>query len=446
MVAGTINTRINDFLKNTNDVSFSLYAIIASFCTYSCMYAFRKPFAVATFQDMEIWGIDYKVLLITAQVIGYTVSKFIGIKIVSEMTSERRAQNILILTAMAGASLLLFAITPAPYNIIFLFTNGLPLGMIWGLVFSYLEGRRYTEVLGAGLSVSFIFSSGLVKTVGKFLLLQGVSPFWMPFLTGIIFFIPMLFFVWMLNRLPPPTALDEKLRTKRKPMNRMERRKFIKTFAPGLVLLIVTYALLTAFRDFRDNFAAEIWKDLGQGESALIFTSTEIPITLGVLVVLGSVVLVKNNIVALYVNHLIVIGGIMTVGLSTYLFEISLITPTTWMIMVGFGLYLGYVPFNSIFFDRLIAAFQYISNVGFVMYVADAFGYLGSVGVMFYKEFGHADMSWLKFFISNSYILTFAGTLFMVISLFYFKKKQEMLNKVSKEKVNDPPSKKMALA
>lgn len=435
MTSIAAGTKVSEWLRETNDIAFSTYAIIASFCTYSCMYAFRKPFAVATFENMEVWGIDYKVLLITAQVIGYTLSKFIGIKIVSEMTSERRAKNILLLTAIAGLSLLLFAFIPAPYNIIFLFTNGLPLGMIWGLVFSYLEGRRYTEVLGAGLSVSFIFSSGLVKSVGKFLLLHGISPFWMPFITGIIFFIPMLFFVWMLNRLPPPTAQDEKLRTKRKPMNRNDRIKFLKTFAPGLALLIATYALLTAFRDFRDNFAAEIWKGLGQGDSALIFTSTEVPITLGVLLVLGSVVFIKNNTIALYINHLIVIAGMLIVGLSTYLFEVNLIDPAAWMMLVGFGLYLGYVPFNSIFFDRLIAAFRYISNVGFVMYVADAFGYLGSVGIMFYKEFGHTHMSWLKFFISSSYILTFLGTILMFISLLYFKKKQEVLHKESKERL-----------
>jgi MFS family permease len=387
------------------------------------MYAFRKPFTVAAFEDLNYWGVDFKIWLITAQVLGYTLSKFIGIKVVSEMSGRNRAKNILLLTLLAAVSLLFFALTPAPYNIVFLFTNGLPLGMIWGLVFSYLEGRRFTEVLGAGLSVSFIFSSGLVKSVGKFLIIEGVSSFWMPFITGMIFFIPMLFFVWMLDRVPPPTAVDEALRTKRKPMNGLERKKFLKNFAPGLILLILTYAMLTAFRDFRDNFAAEIWKSLGYGDSAAIFTASEIPITLGVLLVMGSVVFIKNNRTALYVNHLIVLGGILLVGTSAYLFEQNLINPSTWMILAGFGLYLGYIPFNSIFFDRLIAAFQYVSNVGFVIYLADAFGYLGSVGVMFFKEFGYANMSWLNFFIWGSYILSLAGSVLMIGALIYFQKK-----------------------
>jgi hypothetical protein len=90
------------------------------------------------------------------------------------------------------------------------------------------------------------------------------------------------------------------------------------------------------------------------------------------------------------------------------------------MTLIGLGLYLGYIPFNSIFFDRLLAAFQYAGTVGFIMYVADSFGYLGSVGVLFFKEFGYAKLSWLNFFISGGYILSAAGTLLIGGSMIYF--------------------------
>ena len=58
----------------------------------------------------------------------------------------------------------------APYNIGLMFLNGLPLGMIWGLIFGFLEGRRTTEFLGSILCASFIVSSGVVKAVGAWLL------------------------------------------------------------------------------------------------------------------------------------------------------------------------------------------------------------------------------------------------------------------------------------
>lgn len=178
-------------------------------------------------QTCNFFGIDYKILLITAQVFGYMLSKFIGIKVVSEITPNQRIKTILLLMGIAWIALLLFAITPSPYNIIFMFLNGIPLGMIWGLVFSFLEGRRNTELLGAGLSVSFIVASGLVKSVGKFLISNyQVSEFWMPFLVGLIF-VPTLFLgIWMLHKIPPPSLEDEQHRTKRVPMSRAQRRNF----------------------------------------------------------------------------------------------------------------------------------------------------------------------------------------------------------------------------
>lgn len=365
------------------------------------------------------------------QVVGYALSKFIGIKIISELKAHARSFGIVLMVGIAGISWFLFAIVPPPYNAIFLFTNGLPLGMVWGMVFGYLEGRRYTEVLGAGLSVSFIFSAGLCKSVGGYILRDwGTSEYWMPFVASSLFILPLLLFLWLLDKLPPPSAKDEMLRTRRQPMGFDERKKFLQSFAPGIILFVLAYVLLTVFREFRDNFSAEVWKTLGYGNSPEIFTTTEIPVSILVMAVMGSLMIIKNNMKALMVIHGIIMSGMILIGVSTYLFELGVISPVTWMISIGSGLYLGYVPFNSIFFDRLIAAFQYVSTVGFIMYVADSFGYLGSVGVLFFKEFGYAKLSWLKFFISTGYILSVAGTVLIAGSMLYFYVRHKKWNLV----------------
>lgn len=417
---------ITSKLKLANSFWFTLYASLTAFCLYTCVYAFRKTFAVATFDNMSYAGISYKVWLVTFQVIGYALSKFIGIKIISELKSHKRSVGILLMVSIAGVSWLLFALVPPPYNIIFLFTNGLPLGMVWGMVFGYLEGRKTTEVLGAALSVSFIFSAGLCRSVGGYIMRDwGVSQMWMPFVSCLVFIIPLLLFLWLLDRVPPPTTEDEALRTKRLPMNNDERKSFTKAFLPGIVLFVLAYMLLTAFRDFRDNFSSDVWKSLGYGNSPGIFTKTEIPVSIAVLLVMGSIMLIRNNKTALMINHVIVITGMLLIGASTLLFENDMISPTTWMILIGLGLYLGYVPFNSIFFDRLIAAFQYIGTVGFIMYVADSFGYLASVGVMLFKEFGYKDVSWLDFFIRSGYIICGAGTILMIGSMIYFHRRHQ---------------------
>jgi len=417
---------ITQWLTKANPILFTLYASLSAFCLYTCVYAFRKTFPAATFEGLSFLGMSYKSWLVIFQVVGYGMSKFIGIKVISELQAHSRAKGILLMVAIAGGSWLLFAIVPAPFNIIFLFTNGLPLGMVWGMVFGYLEGRRMTEVLGASLAVSFIFSAGLCRSVGAYLMQDwGVSQFWMPFFASCLFTVPLLLFLYLLDKLPPPSALDEELRTKRLPMNGEERKRFANAFLPGIILFVLAYMLLTAFRDFRDNFSAEIWKSLGLGNDPSIYTTTEVPVSIIVLICMGSLMLIRNNKMALMINHIIIAIGMILIGFSNYLFEQSLISAPHWMTLVGLGLYLGYIPFNSIFFDRLIAAFQYASTVGFIMYVSDAFGYLGSVGVVLFKEFGFAKLSWLSFFISGGYVISVLGTLLIFSSMLYFHRKHK---------------------
>ncbi|MEL7341237.1 MAG: DUF5690 family protein, partial [Bacteroidota bacterium] len=123
----------------------TFFATVVAFCCYASMYAFRKAYQAADFAESpEVWDLTYKSVLVIVQVIGYALSKFIGIKVVSEMSPARRAWTLIGLVAVAGLALVGFAVVPAPYNWPFMFLNGLPLGMVWGLVFSYLEGRQQT--------------------------------------------------------------------------------------------------------------------------------------------------------------------------------------------------------------------------------------------------------------------------------------------------------------
>jgi len=131
-----------DSTPDTRKVFWTAGAIVASFGTYFCMYAFRKPFTVALPEGLRVHGIEMKSLLITAQVAGYMASKFIGVKVVAEMRPQWRALAILLLIGLAELALVLYAVTPPPWSAVWLFVNGLPLGMVFGLVL------RHTLILG----------------------------------------------------------------------------------------------------------------------------------------------------------------------------------------------------------------------------------------------------------------------------------------------------------
>ncbi len=200
--------------------------MVAAFLTYSAMYAYRKPLTAGTFEGYLLWGIHYKVILVVSQVLGYLTAKFIGIKFISELKHRGRGLRLLALIGVAQLALLLFALTPFPYNFVWLFFNGLPLGMIWGIVFTYIEGRKATDVLATFLSISFIVSSGLVKSVGRWLIQGvGVPEFWMPFAVGCLFIPLVLLSTWMLEKIPPPTVADQDARSPRIPLDGQQRRK-----------------------------------------------------------------------------------------------------------------------------------------------------------------------------------------------------------------------------
>ncbi|AEM69639.1 hypothetical protein Murru_0589 [Allomuricauda ruestringensis DSM 13258] len=418
--------------KKRSNVIFLLHASLAAFGTYFCMYAFRKPFSVATFDGLAFMGVDYKILLVIAQVLGYALSKFVGIKVISELTPNRRLLYLISLIIFAEISLVLFAWVPAPYNIPLMFLNGFPLGMIWGIVFSYIEGRRFTDILGVVLSASFIVSSGVVKSVGLYVMqFWGVGEFWMPSVTGALFFVPLLLCSFLLQRVPPPTTEDIANRTERIPMTARDRKDLVKKFLFPLLLIIVFYTFLTAFRDFRDNFARELWDSIGYRGDVSVFSTSEIIIAIVVLLIIGAIFYIKDNFKALLTYHVLLILGTVVLGGSTLMFQVGILDPFVWMVCTGFGLYICYVPFNCLFFDRFIATFKVKGNSGFLIYIADAFGYVGSVLVLLYKNFGQASLSWLNFFVYGTYAVAFIGICSTLILFAHFasRSKAEQLNK-----------------
>ena len=413
--------KINRLLLESNSW-FIFTATSAAFITYTSMYGIRQPYKAGTYTDLFLFGISYKVLLVTSQVLGYMLSKFAGIRIIAEMKQKGRLKGIILCNSIALFSLFLFAVTPYPYNFIWMFVNGLPLGLIFGLVFSYLEGRRTTELLSIGLGCSIIISSGFVKTIGKWILQSlSVSEWWMPFITGCIFFLPLLMGGVLLNILPSPNSNDIEHRVERVPMLSIDRKRFFRQFAPGIVLIVITYILLTILRDFRDTFNVEIWQELGY-TNASIMTSTEIPVTLGVLLAIGLIMFIQNNRKAFTLIHGLVIGGLFISMISTILFKLKILDAVSWMILTGLGLFMGYILFNTIFFERMIATLQVKSNIGFLMYLADSFGYLASVFIMLYKDFGEKNMQFSMFF-SQSMLLFSSLVIFLMIgSVIYFNR------------------------
>ena len=416
---------IRNWLERAPPLVFGAYAGLMTFGTYFSIYAFRKAFAAAHFSGLApVLTVEYKVALVIAQVFGYALSKLIGVRVIAELPPHRRIGGIMLQSLIAEGALVLFAVIPAPWNIAAMFVDGIALGMVWGMVFGFVEGRRMSDLIGAMLCASFVISSGVVKSVGTLVMTAQIAgQWWMPAVTGALFLPVLALSLCGLATLPPPNAQDIAERVERVPMDAAARHALLRRFGPGLLALVLIYVLLTALRDFRDNFSAEIWAELGLGGKAELFSLTELPISVMVLVVLATLTLIRNNNRALVINFALVALGLMLAAASSLAFIAHIIGPVVWMTALGGGLYLAYTPFNGMLFDRLVAATGSVGNAGFLIYVADASGYGGSVALLLLRNVPGFRLPWTQSLLDAGIACGTVGMALMVWAAIYFQRK-----------------------
>lgn len=413
------------------------------------MYAFRKPFAAASYEGSGIGflggEVELKTLFVVSQIIGYAISKYLGIRVCSETTRRWRLLALISLIFLAELALVFFGLVPVdrPWlKAIAIFANGLPLGMVWGMVVLYLEGRKTSELLLTGLSCSYIVASGFVKDVGRSVLAGGdfswhlplgahisipnplpeVSDYWMPAITGAIFMPLFLLSAWLLDQIPDPDKEDVQTRTERLPMKHIDRSKFIRKYAIGIVAALFAYLFLTAFRDYRDNYMVEVLSQLGYEyeSNRSTITNAELLVAIGVMAILSQLYRIQDNRLGLILIHLIMGLGLAVIGLATWLLSNNFIDGFWWITLIGFGAYLAYVPYGSVLFDRVIASTGFVGTAVFGVYLADAVGYTGSVAMQIGKDIVMEGTSQLEFLKTLSYLLSILGTLALALSCYAF--------------------------
>jgi hypothetical protein len=279
--------------------------------------------------------------------------------------------------------------------------------------------------LSIGLSISIIAASGILKTT--YLEVHAwfpfISEFWLPFVIGLLFLPFFCAFVWMLSVIPAPSQKDMQLRSARPPMTNADKAAVLRDYGVWLICIIVVYCMLSTMRDFRDNFSVEIWNEIDAHWYKAILAQTEVISTVFVLLAVGSLSLIKNNSRAFWVTMLVILAGILISGGSTLLFQWKMISGFSWMLLLGTGLFLAYVPVQVALFERMIAMFHIKANAGFFVYICDATGYLGSVAILLYKEFFAKSTSWAALLMQFSYMLALTGGILLLLAALSLKRR-----------------------
>src|SRR5262249_10078437 len=236
-----------------------------------------------------------------------------------------------------------------------------------------------------------------------------------------LFAAPLLLFAWMLPRIPRPTARDVSARSERAPMDRADRRAFFWRYAPGLTLLVLVYLLVTILRSIRADFAPEIWRGLlGTAAPPDVFALSETAVAVGVLLLTGSMVMIRDNRRAFFTGLGLAAVGATLVALSLVGLRANALSSFAFMVLHGIGLYLPYIAVHTTIFERLIAMTRDRGTIGYLMYLADAFGYLGYVIVLLARTAGAGTDDFLGFFVTLSWVIAIPCLVLLVPCSRYF--------------------------
>lgn len=368
------------------DWLFVLWAGGTALLSYSLVYALRKPFTAAEFEGLQVYGMDYKIAVSIIQLLGYVSAKSLGIKYISELRPEGRLKFIIGSAALSEISLIAFGMLPIPYNIVALYFNGLSLGCMWGVIFSFLEGRRTTDILASIMGVSMALSSGVAKSLGLYALNQlHVSEFWMPALIG-------------------------------------------------------ANLLLTVQRDIKEDFIVCII-DV-QTISSWAFAQIDSIATFVLLAVFALLATTYNHLKVLCMLLILSTFGMGTLAFLGATEGNEHIPTTIWLFLQSLCLDIAYLSFQTIFFERFIACFKIKGNVGFFIITIDFVGYLGTLGLLLFKEFCASHIDWASFYNHMSLFIGVACCLSFIASLIYMIYAQKRKQGPLPEKAEQPETRK----
>jgi hypothetical protein len=185
-------------------------------------------------------------------------------------------------------------------------------------------------------------------------------------------------------------------------------------------MIVAAYLLVSIARGVRADFAPEIWKALGATVVPATFSNSELLVALGVLVANGLSILIVDNHKAFFASIGVSLSGCALMIAALVGRQRGLIDPFPFMVLLGLGLYLPYVAVHTTIFERLIAMTRDRGNLGFLLYVADAAGYIAYAALVLVRGWLPVQADPLGFFMNTWWVIGLLTLLSLIAGGFYF--------------------------
>lgn len=411
-------------------------------------------------------GLSAKSILVLAFTAGYAIGKVPAFLAVSKLPPWKRLRILLGIVLFSFVTIVcFFKCASIVLQSILVFVGAVPLSSIFGVMTQYLEGRHATDKLNIGLSLVMLLGGGIARSVAAGMH-QALNNQWddVPVLVAAVYLPVCLVSLVVLDTTPPPTKTEAELQQERRPLSMRSGLRFFRKFWPGLSLVFLGYAAASAVRNFREYFAADIYQQaLHKGHHHILNKTTtdhveaweylvlELPAALITSIAIYSISFVQSNRKALFmISAFVTCGGVICMvstlcytqgwfgkmpsnGTSSHSFGPSnhvghdhiVPSPTAgyvWILAIGVGTYLMYLPGGFLMFDRLIAASRVDISAAFLIYASDIFGQFATFGITFLKEFGNSEKveTHHDFFVSTINPISVTMIVSSLLSIVYF--------------------------
>lgn len=242
-------SNLKAYLRNAMSSSPTLITIIPSISialSYLGTYVAKYPlFLVEYNEDNTIFNISLKDWLSYAFTVGFFIGKWPAYKFVPSLARSQRLHVLIVLFTLASFFFTAFLPLQGPYSasikIISTLIGSISCSAIFGIEFTYLEGRSNGDVYIAALNCVAFFGSSICRAVGTALIRWGVADSWMPILLVVLYAPITLISLFCLDAIPDPNQADVVSMGERTIMTSMEKSDFIITHIFGLIPLLAGY-------------------------------------------------------------------------------------------------------------------------------------------------------------------------------------------------------------
>jgi len=273
----------------------TIYLIVTSFILYANLFGIISPVFSVVYNTQSVFGETTNALTL-ARILGSISGKLLGIYILPQIKKEKRMYWLMLFHILTTIPIIIFGTGHPIVQIVMIYISNVFAVLVWGPLLSYIEGRKYTDLIVIFLYLSFIVGTGVVKTIGASLLNAGVDINWMPSICASVSLVICIISLYFLDLSPEPTPSEHEQRQIRNASKIGEQNDFLKKYLLGFLSVTFVYSMVTAYRNFRDFFSVKIWQELLTPDfNANIYVFTDIPIGVGSTLIYSFLLCIKDE-------------------------------------------------------------------------------------------------------------------------------------------------------